>query len=40
MLDDGKKQALEPEKPRLLNFGDVLELGDTLLRLEARYESV
>jgi serine/threonine protein kinase len=39
VLEDGSKQALEPEKPRLLTFGDVLEIGDTHLRLEARYES-
>jgi len=39
VLDDGSKQPLEPEKPRLLTFGDVIEIGDTLLRLEARYDS-
>lgn len=39
VLEDGSKQTLEPEKPRLLTFGDVLELGDTHLCLEARYES-
>jgi pSer/pThr/pTyr-binding forkhead associated (FHA) protein len=36
VLADGTKQALEPEKPRLLISDDVLELGDTRLRFEIR----
>ena len=36
VLEDGGKQALEPEKPRPLANDDVLELGDTRLRFQVR----